>query len=153
MSAYTHLFIGFLVSKPCKTAKIFNQLYVFPMSPALVTAPFLVQKALKTVNSEKFVFSCQTSKVAPKPPSSLVFRQKPASGVRRSEIRFLPRKACEFQLAELVAVVTALSPLAFWVQKCAKPGPVPELLLCRVLRGLTARRGPGSVSDSVSDCK
>ena len=27
-------------------------------------------------NPEKFVFSCQTSKVAPEPPSSLVFRQK-----------------------------------------------------------------------------
>ena len=45
-------------------------------------------------------------------------------------------------------LVTALSPLAFWVQKCAKPGPVPELLLRRVFRGPTARRGPGSEPDS-----
>ena len=52
-----------------------------------------MQKALKTANSEKFVFSCQTSKVAPEPRSS--------------------------------PLVTALSPLAFWSQKCAKAAPVP----------------------------
>ena len=32
---------------------------------AFVTAPFLVQKALKTANSEKFVFSCQTASGMP----------------------------------------------------------------------------------------
>ena len=47
---------GFLVPKPCKTAKFFNPLNVFPMSPVFVTTPFLVQKALKTTNSEKCVF-------------------------------------------------------------------------------------------------
>ena len=51
------------------------------MSPVFVTTPFLVQKALKTANSEKCVFSCQTSKVVPEPPSSLVFCRKPAPGV------------------------------------------------------------------------
>ena len=59
------------VAKPCKTAKFFNPLNVFPMSPVNVTAPFLVQKALKTANSEKCVFL----------PNSLVFRRKPAPGV------------------------------------------------------------------------
>ena len=47
---------GFLVPKPCKTAKFFNPLNVFPMSPVFVTTPFLEQKALKTANSEKCVF-------------------------------------------------------------------------------------------------
>ena len=32
-----------------------------------------LQKALKTANSEKFVFSCQTLNVVPDPPNSLVF--------------------------------------------------------------------------------
>ena len=45
-----------LVPKPCKTAKFFNPLNVFPMSPVFVTTPFLVQKALKMGNSEKRVF-------------------------------------------------------------------------------------------------
>ena len=51
--------------KPCKTAKFFNPLNVFPMSPVNVTTPFLVRKALKTANSEKCVFSCPASKVRP----------------------------------------------------------------------------------------
>ena len=34
---------------------------------AFVTAPFFVQKALKTANSEKFVFSCQTASGMPEP--------------------------------------------------------------------------------------
>ena len=46
---------GFLAFKPCKTAIFSNQLNVFLMSPVFVTTPFLVQKALKTVNSKKFV--------------------------------------------------------------------------------------------------
>ena len=47
---------GFLVAKPCKTAKFFNPLNVFPMSPVFVTTPFLVQKAQKTANSESAFF-------------------------------------------------------------------------------------------------
>ena len=53
---------GFLVPKPCKTAKFFNPLNVFPMSPVFVTTPFLVQKALKTANSEKCVFRVRRQK-------------------------------------------------------------------------------------------
>ena len=64
------------VAKPCKTAKFFNPLNVFPMSPVNVTAPFLVQKALKTANSEKCVFLCPASKVQPGPPNLLVFRRQ-----------------------------------------------------------------------------
>ena len=112
------------------------------MSPVFVTTSFLVQKALKTANSEKFVFSCQTSKVVPEPPSSLVFRRKPAPGVRRAPNSvFCPEKPANSSPLNS-------SPLAFWVQKCAKPGPVPELLLRRVFRGPTARRGPGLESVS-----
>ena len=119
------------------------------MSPVFVTTPFLVQKALKTANSEKRVFSCQTSKVVPEPPSSLVFRRKPAPDVRRApKSVFCPEKPANSSPLRSSPLVTALSPLAFWVQKCAKPGPVPELLLRRVFRGPTARRGPGPESDS-----
>ena len=103
-----------------------------------------MQKALKTANSEKCVFSCQASNVLPGPPNSLVFRRKPCS-----EFRFLPRQACEFQPLSLSPLVTASSPLAFWVQKCAKAAPVPDLVLRRVFRGPTARRGPGSEPDSL----
>ena len=42
--------------KTLQNSKFFNQLNVFPMSPVFVTTPFLVQKALKTANSEKCVF-------------------------------------------------------------------------------------------------
>ena len=73
-------------AKPCKTAKFFNPLNVFPMSPVNVTAPFLVQKALKTANSEKCVFLCPASKVQPGPPNSLVFRRKPAPGVPKNTV-------------------------------------------------------------------
>ena len=59
---YTPNSFGFLVPKPCKTAKFFNPLNVFPMSPVFVTTPFLVQKALKTANSEKCVFSVRRQK-------------------------------------------------------------------------------------------
>ena len=137
------------VPKPCKTAKFSNQLNVFPMSPVFVTTPFVVQKALKTANFEKCVFSCQTSKVVPEPPSSLVFRRKPAPGVRRAPNSvFCPEKPANSSPLNSSPLVTASSPLAFWAQKCAKPGPVPELLLRRVFRGPTARRGPGLESDS-----
>ena len=43
-----------------------------------VTAPFLVQKVLKTANSEKFVFSCQTASGVPQPLDSLGFGRKQA---------------------------------------------------------------------------
>ena len=117
------------------------------MSPVFVTTPFLVQKALKTVNSEKCVFSCQTSKVAPEPPSSLVFRRKPAPDVRRAPNSvFCPEKPANSSPLNSSPLVTASSPLAFWAQKRAKPGPVPELLLRRVFRGppTARRRGPSA---------
>ena len=119
-----------------------------------------MQKALKTVNSEKCVFSCQTSKLVPEAPSSLVFRQKPAPGAtiwssipfkteagRTSKLRrapksvFCPEKPANSSPLNSSPLVTASSPLAFWAQKCAKAAPVPELLLRRVFRGPTARDG------------
>ena len=94
---------GFLVSKPCKTAKFFNPLNVFPMSPVFVTTPFLVQKALKTANSEKCVFRVLRLLCCP----GLQIRS--FSSEKCSKIRILPRKTCEFQPAELVtAEVTGL---------------------------------------------
>ena len=102
-----------------------------------------------SVFGAKSAFSCQTSKVVPEPPSSLVFRRKPAPRVCRAPNSvFCPEKLANSSPLNSSPLVTALSPLAFWVQKCAKPGPVPELLFRRVSRGPTARRGPGSMSDS-----
>ena len=75
--------------------------------------------------------------------------RKPAPGIRRAPNSvFCPEKPGNSSPLNSSSLVTASSPLAFWVQKCAKPGPVPELLLRRVFRGPTARRGPGSESDS-----
>ena len=119
-SLYYPNHFGFLVPKPCKTAKFFNLLNVFPMSPVFVTAPFLVQKALKSANSEKFVFSCQTSKVVPEPPSSLVFRRKPAPDVRAPNSVFCPEKPANSSPPSSSPLVTALSPLAFWVRQPAE---------------------------------
>ena len=111
------------------------------MSPVFVTTLFLVQKALKTANSEKCVFSCQASNALPGPPNSLVFRRKPAPDVRRAPNSvFCPEKPANSSPLNSSPLVTASSPLAFWVQKCAKPGPVPKLLLRRVFCGPTARR-------------
>ena len=45
-------YLGFLATKPAKTAYGHQRCHRF------VTAPFLVQKAPKTVNSKKCVFSC-----------------------------------------------------------------------------------------------
>ena len=58
---------------------------------------------------------------------------------------FCPEKPANSSPLNSSPLVTALSPLAFWVQKC---GPVPELLLRRVFRWLPGRRGSGSESDS-----
>ena len=86
--------------------------------------------------------------MAPEPPSSLVFRRKPAPDVRRAPNSVFCEKPANSSPLNSSPLVTALSPLAFWVQKCVKSGPVSELLLRRVFRGPTARRGPGSESDS-----
>ena len=78
------------------------------MSPVFVTTPFLVQKALKTANSAKRVFSCQTSKVVPEPPSSLVFRRKPAPDVRRAPNSvFCPEKPANSSPLNSSPLVTA----------------------------------------------
>ena len=117
-----------------------------PLMSPLRPAPFLVQKA----NSEKRVFRVRRRKWCP----SLQVRSFSAecrlhAGVRRAPNSvFCPEKPANSSPLNSSPLVTALSPLAFWVQKCAKPGPVPELLLRRVFRGPTARRGPGSESDS-----
>ena len=49
-----------------------------PLMSPLHPAPFLVQKALKTVESEESVFPCRTASGMPEPPNSLVFGGKRA---------------------------------------------------------------------------
>ena len=74
------------------------------------------------------------------------------TGSRRlpcSKSVFCPEKPANSSPLSLLPLVTALSPLAFWVQKCAKAAPVSELLLCRVFCGPAARRGPGSEPNSL----
>ena len=66
-----HGSFGFLVAKPCKTAKFFNPLNVFPMSPVFVTTPFLVQKAPKSAFFVSCVFcAARASKFARFPPKT-----------------------------------------------------------------------------------
>ena len=86
------------------------------MSPVFVTTPFLVQKALKTANFEKGVFFVPGVESGAWASKFARFPRKPAPRVCRAEIRFLPRKACKFQPAELVAACHRF-------EKCAKPGP------------------------------
>ena len=80
------------------------------MSPVNVTTPFLVQKALKTANSEKCGFFVSCVKSAARGSKFARFPAKTCSRcLQCSEIRVLPRKTCEFQPAELVtADVTGL---------------------------------------------
>ena len=105
----------FLVPKPCKTAKFSNQLNVFPMSPVFVTTPFLVptpKSAFFRVRRRKWCPSLQVRSFSAEnrlqtSPNSVFCPEKPANS---SPLNSSP-------------LVTALSPLAFWVQKCAKPFP------------------------------
>ena len=119
------------------------------MSPVFVTTPFLVQKALKTANSKKFVFSCQTSNTEARlrgDPLLAACRTcccwcaLRLSGARASKFaRFPPktgsrRSPCsEFRFpAEIVAACHRFVTTRFLGAKVRK----------------TARQGPGSVSDS-----
>ena len=109
------------------------------MSPVFVITPFLVLKALKTANSEKCVFSCQTSKVVPEPPSSLVFRRKPAPDVRHSV--FCPEKPANSSPLNSSPLVTALSPLAFGCKSAQKRPQFPSSFST----GFFAARQPAEV--------
>ena len=112
-----------MVPKPCKTAKFFNQLNVFPMSPVFVTTPFLVQKALKTANSEKFVFRVRRRKWCP----SLQVRSFSAENRLQAfavlRIPFSVPKSREFQPAELVAACHRFVTTRFLGAKVRKTGP------------------------------
>ena len=94
------------------------------MSPVFVATPFLVQKALKTANSEKCVFSCQTSKVVPEPPSSLVFRRKPAPRVCRAPNSvFCPEKPANSSPLNPSAACHRFVTTRFLGAKVRKTGP------------------------------
>ena len=106
--------------KTLQNSKFFNQLNVFPMSPVFVTTPFLVQKALKTANSEKFVFLCQTSKWCP----SLQVRSFSAENrLHAFAVLRIPPKACEFQAAEPVAACHRFVTTRFLGAKVHKTRP------------------------------
>ena len=115
------------------------------MSP-LLFGSVSVEKVLKQTfrNPEKFVFSCQTAIGC---LSLKVARFPPKTGSRRNSV-FSPEKPANSSPPSSSPLVTALSPLAFGSQKCAKAAPVPEFRSRRVFRGPTARRGPGSEPDS-----
>ena len=63
----------------------------------------------------------------PEPPSSLVFRRKPAPDVCRAPNSvFCPEKPANSSPLNSSPLVTASSPLAFWVQKSVKSGQFPS---------------------------
>ena len=106
------------------------------MSPVFVTAPFLVQKVLKTANSEKFVFSCQTASGVPQPLDSLGFGRKQAPDAHFAlDSVFCPEKQASFIPLSLSPLVTASSPLSFGPKKCAKAAKFPSS------RGLRSSQG------------
>ena len=93
-----------------------------------------MQKALKTANSEKFVFSCQTSNVVPEPPNSLVFGRNQAPDVWRAlDSVFSPEK--QANSSRFVAA-------RFWVEKSAQSGPVPEFWGTSFFAGFSTARQP-----------
>ena len=92
------------------------------LTSPLRPAPFLVQKALKTLESEEFVFPCRTASGMPEPQVSLVFGRKQAPTTLLS-FPLSARKTGEFQPAELSPFVTASSPLRHRAEKCAKAVP------------------------------
>ena len=113
-----------------------------------------MQKALKTANSEKFVFSCQTSNVVPGPPTSLVFGRNRAPDVRRAlDSVFCPDKHANSSPLSLSPFASALSPLAFGSKKRAKAAQFPSSGVAGfsaarqpaedLARSATARRGFG----------
>ena len=102
-----------------------------------------MQKALKTANSEKFVFSCQTSKVVPEPPNSLVFRRKPAPTFAVLRIPFSAPKSLRIPARRARHRLSPLCHRSLFGRKSAQKRPqFRELVLRRVFRGPTARRGP-----------
>ena len=86
-----------------------------------------MRKSANFPKTRKVRFSCQTSKVVPEP--------LPFSAPK--SLRIPARRARH-----------RLSPLCHRSLLVAKAGPVPEFRSCRVFRGPTARRGPGSEPDS-----
>ena len=91
------------------------------MSP-LRPAPFLVQKALKTANSEKPVFRVRRQ-------VSLKFRSfSVESRLQTLTLLRIPlsaRKTSEFHPAELVTVCHRFVTALFWAKKCAKAAKFP----------------------------
>ena len=95
---------------------------------AFVTAPFLVQKALKTANSEKFVFSCQTVSGMPEPLVSLC-----------SGFRFRPGKQANSIPPSLSPLVTVLSPLSLKSAQKRPSSQVPEDFVLRKFESIMQR--------------
>ena len=88
-----------------------------PLTSPLRPAPFLVQKALKTVESEEFVFPCRTASGMPEPQVSLVFGRKQAPDGHFAQDSGKPANSSPPSLSPLV---TALSPLrhrSLWGRK------------------------------------
>ena len=126
-SLYQPINFGFLVPKPGKTAKFRPKNAVFGA------------KSAENGELRKVRFSCPASNVLPGPPNSLVFRRKPAPGVRRApKSVFCPEKPANS------------SPLSLSPPK----SPVSNTSACRgtpqspPVSNAAARQGPGSEPDS-----
>ena len=110
----------FLVAKVRKSGPSSRAPESQPAELPLRPAPFLVQKALKTVSSEEFVFPCRTASGMPEPQVSLVFGRKQAPDDHFAQGSALTG---EFQPAEVVTASSPLRPLrhrSLWGRKVRK---------------------------------
>ena len=119
-----------LAEKPCKTAKFSVLLNVFPMSPVDVTAPFWVEKVLKTANfpnSRKARFFLSDGKRGTSASGFARFRPNRLQTRTLLSISvFCPGKLASSIPLSLSPLVTATSPLSFGSKKCAKTAKFPN---------------------------
>ena len=85
-----------------------------------------MQKALKTANSEKFVFSCQTSKWCLSLQIRLLSAENRLQTFAVPNSVFCAEKPANSSPPSSSPLVTASSPLAFWSQKSAKAARSPQ---------------------------
>ena len=84
---------GFFGLKTRKNSQVFNPLNLSPVMSPLRHRSVFGAKSAENGELRKVRFSCPASNVLPGPPNSLVFRGKPAPGVRRApKSVFCPEK-------------------------------------------------------------
>ena len=148
------LYYPFIFVLSRKTLQKFSILLnVFPMSPVDVTAPFWVEKVLKTANfpnSRKARFFLSDGKRGASASRFARFRRKQPPDGPDAHAALDFRKAGNFHPAELVTTCHRYVTAPFWVEKVRKNGQVPDFPKDFVLHTIfvfcpsTACRGPRS---------